>query len=104
MLILEGKYNFCKIFTGEYKIVKIPKPILDEKEKEYLHHIIRPFTDSIKCITKYGSTDWESITVAYYDQAHAGDEYYIHFPTFKAGTMYKGMKSGKHYTLEELGL
>lgn len=26
------------------------------------------------------------------------------FPSFKAGTMYKGMATGRRYTLEELGL
>ena len=35
--------TMCNLLNGEYKVVKLPKPILDEKEKEYLSYVIKPF-------------------------------------------------------------
>ena len=92
-----------KIFTGEYKIVKLPKPILDDVEKKYLSNIIKPFRDCIKFISKYGSSDYEYVTITYYDK-RSNKDYNMYFPDFEKGTMYKGMKRGEHYILEELGL
>ena len=98
---VRGLYIY-RIFTGEYKIIKIPKPILDEAEKEYLSAVINPFKDTIDSITKYQSQTREWILIEYNDEevGQCG----IFFPVFKSGEMYKGMKAGKHYTLEELGL
>lgn len=74
--------------------------ILDDKEKEYLRGVIKPFRNEIKHIIKV-----KLITVD-------GDEYIkvslkddsINFPNFKKGTMYKNMEVSKPYTLQELGL
>ncbi len=77
------------------------EPILDSTERNYLSAVIRPFRNDVKSIVKENN---------YYD----GSEYIcINYkkeatdtllPDFKAGTMYKGMKLNKPYTLEELGL
>ena len=40
------------LLNGEYKVVKIPKPVLDDVEKEYLSHVIKPFRHRIKYIYK----------------------------------------------------
>lgn len=77
-----------------------PKPILDEKEKEYLSSVIRPFRDKVKAIRKrgYRRRDCEYIQIMYID------DYPTNFKDFDRGTMYKGMEQDREYTLEELGL
>ena len=81
--------------------------ILDDAERRYLSAVIRPFRNKIKQIAKYGNHYhnyyYEYIAVMYYvDQASI--TYSICLPVFPEGTMYKGMKIGKAYSLEELGL
>ena len=73
--------------------------ILDKKEKAYLSAVIKPFREDVvyieKCIFSTG---------AEYIQICMTEDETVNFPNFKKGTMYKGMKPGKRYTLEELGL
>ena len=68
--------------------------VLDEKEKEYLSNIVKPFRDKVKYICKLGAGD-EYISISL-------DTETIDFPYFKRNTMYKGMENRKNYTLEEL--
>lgn len=93
-----------ELFLGKRQIVKIPKQILDEKEKEYLSAVIKPFRDRILRIAKKGEDDeseYIEISLRYY----VNKFYAVFFlPDFKKGTMYKGMEVEKEYTLEELGL
>ena len=92
------------------KIIKIEEPIyqtvyeckeeiLDEAEKRYLKAVIRPFRARMKYIMK------EDINYATkeYIRIDLGREM-INLPKFDSGSMYKGMKLNKGYTLEELGL
>lgn len=89
-----------EILAGKCEIIKIPKPILDEKEKEYLSTVIKPFRDRIIYICKrndsWSQEEWLHISF--------GEEEGWLFPPFDAGTLYKGMEQDKEYTLEELGL
>ena len=86
--------DFANWLEEEYK----PK-ILDEKEKEYLSAVIKPFRDRVKYITKYiYPTKEEHLLIV----MHNGER--MSFPTFKKETMYKGMKVYQEYTLEDLGL
>ena len=75
------------------------REILEEVEKEYLRTVIKPFRKKIDYISKnileYNKFEFISIGLR-------GDS--MTFPKFKKNTMYKGMMSGKEYTLEELGL
>lgn len=73
------------------------REILDEVEKEYLRAVIKPFRKSITYIIKETAIDKEYIELGL-------DYDVIDLPYFKKGKMYKGMISGKEYTLEELGL
>ncbi len=83
--------------------------ILDEKEKQYLQNVIKPFRDRVKSIAKQNYTngyDYISISVSYpindcFD-CFGTDSLFL--PVFKSETMYNNMKVGKKYTLEELGL
>ena len=75
-------------------------PILDEVEKMYLSAIIKPFRNRVDFICKVNFLEdaFQHIVIGI-----ANDEA-IALPLFESGTMYKGMKSGHGYTLEELGL
>lgn len=92
-------------------IVKVERPVkyevvferkeevLDAAEKKYLADVIRPFRDKVKYI--YKGQVWrnnrEFINIILKENT-------LDLPYFTAGTMYKGMETGRHYTLEELGL
>ena len=84
------------LIKGTAKIIKIPKPILTDKEKEYLSAVIKPFRDRVSSISKDGPLEYITILLD-------GDDFAI-LPNFEEGTMYKGMEEYKKYTLEELGL
>ena len=98
-----------ELLTGLDEIVKLhepQKPILDEKEKEYLSAVIKPFRNRIIYIMKTYEDDQSEfleIRSKYYDANKIGDEL-IMLPSFKKGTMYKCMRTDKKYTLKELGL
>ena len=92
--------KIIKIEEPEYKTVYECKPeILDEVEKRYLSNVIRPFRDRIKYICKSVS-DFGKYE---YIKANLCNDTLV-LPDFKPNTMYKGMKTDKQYTLEELGL
>ena len=95
---LTGK-DFLELL--KYHNEQIKPSILDDKEKEYLRNVIRPFRDKIKHIVKretlFTNCSNEYIVIALQEGP-------IIFPNFKEGTMYKGMKVNKTYTLKELGL
>ena len=89
-----------------YKVLKLERPqtiyefkeILDKKEKEYLSAVIRPFKGRVDYIKKFDITGKEFICI------YLKNDEDIDLPFFKKGTMYKGMKLDKRYTLKELGL
>ena len=91
------------LLTGKRKIIKLPKPILDNVEKNYLSKVIKPFRDRVLCIRKYEyhQDEYIGIYLEYYNGASAD---IFSLPEFEKGTMYKGMEAEKDYTLEELGL
>ena len=78
--------------------LELVKEILDEKEKEYLSNIIRPFRDKVTYIQK------NSCIIKEYIVIKIEEDFTMVFPFFEKGTMYKGMESDKKYTLSELGL
>ena len=82
------------------------EPVLDEKEKEYLSAVIKPFRDRVCYIQKVETTNSDNqfifIRVKRYDEEDSNED--IDLPYFKANTMYKNMKEDKKYSLKELGL
>lgn len=107
---IEWLSNLRDNFGQLGKIIKIEEPtyttvyeskaeILDEAEKRYLRGVIRPFRDRIKYICKSVS-DFGKYE---YIKANLCNDTLV-LPDFKPNTMYKGMKTDKQYTLEELGL
>jgi hypothetical protein len=90
--------DFSANWWEEYK-----EPVLDEKEKEYLENVLKPFKDRVKYVNKletYWVDNGEFIFISLGDNIHE----HISLPCFPKGSMYKGMETGKKYTLEELGL
>nr|DAN10556.1 MAG TPA: hypothetical protein [Caudoviricetes sp.] len=86
--------DFANWLEEEYD----PK-ILDEKEKEYLSAVIKPFRNDVEYIEKrIFSTGAEYIRIC------LTEDETVNFPNFKRGIMYKGMEANKAYTLKELGL
>lgn len=99
-------YYYAKQMLAEVKrpiqyetIYKREEPILDDKEKEYLSSVIKPFRDRVKRIIKIldSCSNTASILIQLNDD-------HISLPDFKENTMYKNMKLEKDYSLEELGL
>ena len=99
-----NKDLYCNKFLNQTIEVEGPD-ILDEKEKEYLRAVIKPFRGRVTEITKKTTGDisamYEFITIKYEDVVKTG---YICLPYFKENFIYKGMVRYKKYTLEELGL
>lgn len=86
--------DFANWLEEEYD----PK-ILNEKEKEYLSAVIKPFRNDVEYIEKrIFSTGAEYIRIC------LTEDETVNFPNFKKGTMYKGMEANKAYTVEELEL
>lgn len=86
--------DFANWLEEEYE----PK-ILDEKEKEYLSAVIKPFRKKVKYIEKrFWTPNLEYLSIRL-----KNNEFFA-FPNFKKGKMYKGMEHDKYYTLEDLGL
>ena len=117
VVFVDKTSNYCfenideqlKYFNDDVSIVKVERPvkyetlferkeeILDETEKRYLASVIRPFRNKVEAIRKEAGNK-EFILIELKDEAS------INFPYFKKGTMYKGMKEDKKYTLKELEL
>lgn len=92
-------YAFMEWLDMEHK-----EPILDDVERKYLTAVIRPFRGRVKYICKIESRFRMGMQ---FIKISTGDNYCddsITFPLFASGTMYRGMKANKDYTLEELGL
>ena len=95
---LEYRCNYKVLKVARQQTIYEFKEILDEKEKEYLSAVIRPFKGRVDYIKKFDITSKEFIRI------YLKNDEDIDFPYFKKGTMYKGMKLDKRYTLKELGL
>lgn len=94
-----------QLLLGRYEIVKLSKPILTGKEKEYLSAVIKPFRDRILHIYKFELSGYEGIGIDLkFPKVEKNEDDAMTLPSFEIGTMYKGMELYKDYTLEELDL
>ena len=88
-----------ELITGEAKIIKNTQPILDDVEKDYLKNIVKPF--KVKSIVKL----YDDRDNSYYIRIVLNNESSIFLPSFSIKSkMYKGMRPGEDYILEELGI
>ena len=79
--------------------------ILNEKEKEYLSNVIKPFKNRVCYIIKYTKLcdpKEEYIQICVKSDNNLNE--YISLPTFTRGSMYKKMKINCAYTIEDLDL
>lgn len=96
-------YNYTKEMIAEVKrpkyetIYKREEPILDDKEKEYLSNVIRPFKDEVNALVKMAILKRKYICIKLENEC-------VYLPYFNKDTMYKNMELNTEYTLEELGL
>ena len=105
---IEGKWYpsgmLEDLLEGNYTIIQHTRPILNEDEKKHLSALIYPFRYRILAIAKVCDDLGERIEI--YHKHYLGVDYgeVITLPYFKPGTMYKGMKAYKGYTVDDLGL
>ena len=87
-------------FLADFNYEEVKESILNNKEKEYLSMVIKPFRNEIDTIRKITScnSNNERIIIQLYDKMD------MWFPEFKPNSMYKGMEKNKEYTKEELEL
>ena len=90
MTVLEGRAN----------IIKLPKPVLTDKEKEYLSYVIKPFREDVLKISKFKSKVLNNKEVIGFETPNG----FMIFPPFEKDKMYKNMVLNKGYTLDDLGL
>ena len=90
----------CRKDNIEWLLEEYKEPILNDVEKEYLSAVIKPFRDKVKSIIKFKDNYYTEEYI--YMFIEESDNAVL--PRFEKGTMYKGMKVNKRYTLEELGL
>lgn len=94
------KCNDCQLLSLTWLSEEYKEPVLAEVEKAYLSAVIKPFRKNVNHIAKIhskaGAFEYICIRVNDYEV--------MFFPKFEENTMYKGMKLGRKYTLEELGL
>lgn len=100
--------NYTEGYLAKYREFSYEETILDEKEKEYLSNIIKPFKKYVCCIKKIEEWKQEYICIFYVDYLERKKVKESHkaiiLPPFKKGTMYRGMELYKEYTVEDLGL
>ena len=93
-----------EFITGHYQISKEKtNSVLDPAEKKYLSSIIKPFKDQVIAIAKRSANYGEFIDIMI-DEGELGDCGNIYLPYFTPDSIYKGMKVGREYTLDQLGL
>lgn len=78
------------------------KPVLDEKEREYLSHIIKPFRKNVIYISKI-EKGYEEDTCFIAIELNDCERINLPYFNIKSG-MYAGMQPFVKYSLEELGL
>lgn len=100
-VVFEASNTLIGLLNGKFEVVKLP--ILNEKEKEYLSYVIKPFRNSVKYFYKFtcANGDYEAIAAKIEAYGYCDS---LNFPKFKKGSMYKGMELIKEYTLEELNI
>jgi hypothetical protein len=97
--------NICITNVFDWLSEEYKEPVLNETEKAYLSAVIKPFKANVTgickinicrgfyCIRIYAKSISSELRIEVID-----------LPLFETGTMYKGMETDKHYSLEELGL
>lgn len=84
------------------------KPIFTDKEREYLHNLLKPFKDRIttmQLVSEIYNNDFAYLQISIKSVISPYDTENIEFinlPYFETGTMYKNLEVNKPYTDDEL--
>lgn len=97
-ICLFGKGTICSEARKEWLNQEVE--ILDEVEKEYLSAVIKPWKNRVLSMSIVSNGEKEYLVIV----PKNIEENEIWLPSFKTGTMYKGMERYKNYKVEELGL
>ena len=104
--IRKHKDIFNDKFLDQKIEIEVPD-ILDEKEKEYLGNVIKPFRDRVTKIAKFETIRGDAAYICIFVRPNVhmvfGDDT-LRLPLFAKDTIYKNMQFDVEYTLEELGL
>ena len=92
--------SIMTVLEGRAKIIKLPKPVLTDEEKEYLSYVIKPFREDVLNISKFKSKVIKNKEVIGFETPNG----FMIFPPFEKDKMYKNMELNKAYTLDDLGL
>ena len=92
--------SIMTVLEGRAKIIKLPKPVLTDEEKEYLSYVIKPFREDVLKISKFKSKVLKNKEVIGFETPNG----FMVFPPFEKDKMYKNMELNKAYTLDDLGL
>ena len=92
--------SIMTVLEGRAKIIKLPKPVLTDEEKEYLSYVIKPFREDVLKISKFKSKVLNNKEVIGFETPNG----FMIFPPFEKDKMYKNMELNKGYTLDDLGL
>ena len=96
----DDSISIMTVLEGRAKIIKLPKPILTDEEKEYLSYVIKPFREDVLKISKFKSKILNNKEVIGFETSNG----FMIFPPFEKDKMYKNMELNKAYTLDDLGL
>ena len=100
--------DYLNYLANEFLDVIKVKSILDDKEKEYLSAVIRPFKDRVLSFSKLFQCAHEFKCELIKIKVQGGVDTHIietiYLPYFEKETMYKNMILNKEYTLKELDL
>lgn len=118
-LVIYWKSNLKHLENSDFDVVKVyedftlqkvlweRKPeVLTEEEKEYLTNLIKPFRNQFRGLEKKYSEEKNSnyLVLDVVDFQDAKEDDSIYMPNFENGSAYRGLKTDKYYTLDELGL
>ena len=92
--------SIMTVLEGRAKIIKLPKPVLTDEEKEYLSYVIKPFREDVLKVSKFKSKVLKNKEVIGFETPNG----FMIFPPFEKDKMYKNMELNKAYTLDDLGL
>ena len=104
--IRKHKDIFNDKFLDQKVEIEVPD-ILDEKEKEYLGNVIKPFRDIVIKIAKLETITGGAFYICIFIKSNVPSALSfdtIELPAFAKDTMYKNMVINTGYTLGELGL
>ncbi|MCI9434067.1 MAG: hypothetical protein HFI86_02160 [Bacilli bacterium] len=103
-IIMVQRYTPSNKYKGYYDLYTIYecKEILDDKEKEYLRGVIKPFRNKIKLIKKEKEIFDNMNKISFLFDNNYG--WYSLPPFCVSKNYYKQMELNKEYNLDELGL